>query len=112
VTILLQAAAQVLVVHTGPLFELCSHRLVAESRGDRIVALSTRQHRHHGRSCSRLLQRLDLGPTVMSTAGVPYIGSRISLLSKSSIRYEGTLYSIDTQVRRWGCCRLAVRRNV
>ncbi|OSX68737.1 hypothetical protein BU14_2315s0001, partial [Porphyra umbilicalis] len=81
----------------GPLFELCSHRLVAESRGDRIVALSTRQHRHHGRSCSRLLQRLDLGPTVMSTAGVPYIGSRISLLSKSSIRYEGTLYSIDTQ---------------
>lgn len=37
-------------------------------------------------------------PTMSSTAGVPYIGSRISLVSKSSIRYEGTLYSIDTQV--------------
>ena len=68
------------------------------------MAVLTRQHRgHHGRPCSRWPQCLHLGPTVMSTAGVPYIGSRISLVSKSSIRYEGTLYSIDTQVRRWGC---------
>lgn len=44
----------------------------------------------------------------MSTAGVPYIGSRISLVSKSSIRYEGTLYSIDTQVRVW----VTLRRSV
>lgn len=32
----------------------------------------------------------------MST-GTPYIGTKISLVSKSEIRYEGILYSIDTK---------------
>ena len=31
------------------------------------------------------------------TQVAPFIGSHISLISKSDIRYEGTLYTIDTQ---------------
>lgn len=33
---------------------------------------------------------------VSEMSGVPYLGSRIVLISKSEIRYEGTLYTIDT----------------
>lgn len=32
-----------------------------------------------------------------SSGGVPYLGSKISLISRSEIRYEGILYTIDTK---------------
>jgi len=33
----------------------------------------------------------------MSSASIPYAGSKISLISKSDIRYVGTLHSINQQ---------------
>lgn len=30
-------------------------------------------------------------------SGIPYVGSKISLISRTGFKYEGTLYTIDTQ---------------
>ena len=31
------------------------------------------------------------------SAGTPFIGSKINLISKAEIRYQGTLYQVDTK---------------
>lgn len=35
--------------------------------------------------------------TVTMSTGAPFIGSKISLISKAEIRYEGILYQVDTK---------------
>merc|ERR1719482_1501393 len=38
-----------------------------------------------------------MAPQADSSAGIPYIGSKISLISNAEIRYEGILHTLNTQ---------------
>jgi len=45
----------------------------------------------------RRRRRLHCSCSSAMSTGTPYIGSKISLISKAEIRYEGILYAVDTK---------------